>query len=509
MGTVLCLRHFIQYDPRFTCPECRLDEERASRRNLLKAQSDAQEAAERRHHEAREWQEEAQRKSERQREREEERMADALAAVERAEHATRNMPDKRFNPGDYKCEACKFITLLFHASRCPVCHADVRQGYWSDVLSAEQKAREATVAAEKAATVAKERAARRAAAALRELEKAASTVVTLALDEARRAMREEKRHKSKGLIGRLLRSNPDPNVYRVDFLPWHSRSGQWVVQPILRIAGMHFRFATPYEYIAALKPLRDVHKEQEAAYNSHLALLQGSLTEGWTVPESHEAGDDPVKPDYSEALERYQQGAAQGDAPSQHELGRMCANGQGVPQSFSHALSWYRKAAAQGYAPSRRNLGRMYANGEAVEQSDSEALRWYRMAADQGDSVAQFEMGRIYYSGRGVDRDHQQALRWYRKAADQGDTDAVCNIGHLYAAGEGVQQDDHQALHWFRKAADQGLLRAQCEVGRMYRKGHGVAQDREEAVKWYRKAAAQGSVEAQFNLDLIGGKFDK
>jgi TPR repeat protein len=43
-----------------------------------------------------------------------------------------------------------------------------------------------------------------------------------------------------------------------------------------------------------------------------------------------------------------------------------------------------RARAEQGYASAQYNLGRMYANGDGVPEDDAEAVRWYRLAAEQG-----------------------------------------------------------------------------------------------------------------------------
>ena len=58
------------------------------------------------------------------------------------------------------------------------------------------------------------------------------------------------------------------------------------------------------------------------------------------------------------AVEWFRKAADQGDAPAQHNLGAMYANGMGVPQNLTEALRWLRKAHAQGHEPT----------AEAIEQ---------------------------------------------------------------------------------------------------------------------------------------------
>lgn len=59
----------------------------------------------------------------------------------------------RSNPGDYKCEACLYITLRRGASRCPQCHADVNPDYWqriseSERIAEQERLRQSRIAAE-------------------------------------------------------------------------------------------------------------------------------------------------------------------------------------------------------------------------------------------------------------------------------------------------------------------------------------------------------------------------
>lgn len=49
--------------------------------------------------------------------------------------------------------------------------------------------------------------------------------------------------------------------------------------------------------------------------------------------------------------------AEKGDAAAQNNLGRLYADGEGVPKDSAEAASWYREAADQGYAEAQFNLG--------------------------------------------------------------------------------------------------------------------------------------------------------
>ncbi len=53
------------------------------------------------------------------------------------------------------------------------------------------------------------------------------------------------------------------------------------------------------------------------------------------------------------------------------------------PQDLAEAARWYRLAAEQGYARAQYNLGRMYANGRGVPQDDVTAHMWLNLSASR------------------------------------------------------------------------------------------------------------------------------
>ena len=179
--------------------------------------------------------------------------------------------------------------------------------------------------------------------------------------------------------------------------------------------------------------------------------------------------------------------AEQGDAEAQYNLGRIYANGEGVPPNVVEAVRWFRLGAAQGHADAQNGLGVMYANGRGVPQDDAEALRWYRLAADQGDGNAQFRIGGMYKDGKGVARNYVEAVRWYRLAADQGHGNAMFALGAIYKGGEGVPPDEAEAVRWYRLAAEQGFDLALSNLGFLYFE----RADYVQAYLWFNRYSAR------------------
>ena len=173
-----------------------------------------------------------------------------------------------------------------------------------------------------------------------------------------------------------------------------------------------------------------------------------------------------VAQDGAEALRWYRMAADQGHAFGQYGLGVMYAGEPcteadadapgrevqpaiealpwntcpfpGVLQDFVEAERWFRLAAGQGNGAAQVVLGRMYADGRGIPPDEAEAVRWFRLAADQGYIIGQRSLGVLYRDGRGVLRNFPEAVRWFRRAADQGDANAQYNLGSMYLNGRGV-----------------------------------------------------------------------
>jgi TPR repeat protein len=109
--------------------------------------------------------------------------------------------------------------------------------------------------------------------------------------------------------------------------------------------------------------------------------------------------------------------ADRGDLVAQVALGKIYADGRGVPQDFTVAQRWFRSAAVKGNADAEYDLGLIYASGNGVAQDYAEAARWYRLAADRGQADAQNSLGVRYKRGQGVAQDYVQAYKWFDLSA--------------------------------------------------------------------------------------------
>ncbi|MFI5362839.1 MAG: hypothetical protein ACHQ49_12775 [Elusimicrobiota bacterium] len=217
-----------------------------------------------------------------------------------------------------------------------------------------------------------------------------------------------------------------------------------------------------------------------------------------------DAGDDALTAfgfkNYSRALQYARPAAQDGNMLGQLVLGRMYAEGKGVPQDEQEANKWFEQAHGQARLAAKRSdpaaqyvIGRLLEGGWNAAKDPVQAIAWYRKSADQGYAPAQFHLGFAYAHGAAVTKNTGLALTWYLKAAQQGYAPAQLNLGFIYYLGTGTDQDNSGALTWFRKAAEQAVPIAQYMLGYFYEEGlGGLDKDDREALNWYKNAAAQG-----------------
>jgi TPR repeat protein len=129
--------------------------------------------------------------------------------------------------------------------------------------------------------------------------------------------------------------------------------------------------------------------------------------------------------DYETSLAECLPLADEGNVEAQFCVGRLYANGFGVPMDDEQALKWYGLAAAGGHAEAQFNLGVMHANGWGVEMNDVPAAGFYRLAAEQGFAPAHAALGFSYKHGAGVEKDLTKAYTWFHIAAERGDFTAA------------------------------------------------------------------------------------
>lgn len=162
--------------------------------------------------------------------------------------------------------------------------------------------------------------------------------------------------------------------------------------------------------------------------------------------------------------------AQQGHALARWKLGRMYADGDGVPQDDLKAFEHFSRICdehadeptdspnARFVASAFVSLGSYYLDGiqgTYVKQNGERARDMFQYAAAYfGDSDAQYNLARVLIDGVGGAKDARQAVRWLNLAAEKGHAPSQALLGHLLFNGEGVPKQRGRGLMWLTLARD-------------------------------------------------------
>ncbi|MCJ2097777.1 tetratricopeptide repeat protein [Methylobacterium sp. E-046] len=192
----------------------------------------------------------------------------------------------------------------------------------------------------------------------------------------------------------------------------------------------------------------------------------------------------------------------------------------GDKQGAARALEY---AAGQGHALALWKLGRMYAEGDGVPHDDLKAFEFFSRIADastddgpdpQNSAVlgsAFTALGTYFLEGiKGsyVRPNPERAYDMFNYAASYyGDPNAQYNLARLYLDGTGVESDPRQAARWFNLAAEKGHHPAQALLGDMLVNGlGGIPIQRVKGLMWL--SLAREGAESRKD-DWIVGLYDK
>lgn len=144
-----------------------------------------------------------------------------------------------------------------------------------------------------------------------------------------------------------------------------------------------------------------------------------------------------------QALQAYRDASEQGQVGATWKLGRMYAEGDGVPRDDYEAYKFFREVVQQSVEPGSdeetyigdayAELGRFSAEGipgTEVAPNPALAAEYYQRAAAYGSPTGQFEIGKMYLGER-TSANARQAGRWLKLAARKGHQGARAMLGNL------------------------------------------------------------------------------
>ncbi|HZP75228.1 MAG TPA: tetratricopeptide repeat protein [Pseudolabrys sp.] len=213
--------------------------------------------------------------------------------------------------------------------------------------------------------------------------------------------------------------------------------------------------------------------------------------------EAFRSGTQALKTDKVKAVSSLEYAAENGHALAQWKLGRMYAEGDGVPQDDRRAFEYFRRIAdshaddnpgtpqARFVANAFVALGHYYLAGiprTTIKADPVRAREMFAYAASYfGDPDAQYYLARIYLDGDGCPKDPRQAARWLGLAAQKGQYQAQAQLGAMLFAGEEVPRQAARGLMWLTLAKD-GATPDQAWIGKLYDSAFRQATEDERAL---------------------------
>lgn len=232
-------------------------------------------------------------------------------------------------------------------------------------------------------------------------------------------------------------------------------------------------------------------------------------------------------PDYAKAFQYFHEAAMAENAEAMYYLGMFFEEGYGVPVDYEKAVQYYKMAMDWDLPEAYNAMGLCYDKGIGVKKDVKQAAKLYREAVVRENEDAKFNLGILYYWGLGVSQDYGEAVYFLKDAmssdSDEDNEDIKKLIKSCYdkvhekylkSAEEGdaeaqyklgefynfAEMDRENSFNWFYKSAVNGNPKAQLSVGTSYIWGYGVEIDYETGMKWIKKSAEQGYDDAQYVL---------
>jgi len=176
----------------------------------------------------------------------------------------------------------------------------------------------------------------------------------------------------------------------------------------------------------------------------------------------------PEGAEKSKELTALEYAADQGQPAAQWKLGRMYADGDGVPQDQLRAFNYFSAIAnthpdenpgtpqAHFVASAFVALGHYYLTGipnSRITPDASRAREMFNYAATYfGYAEAQYELGRLYLDG--TPSDPHEAARWFQLAATKGHCRAQAVLGDILFRGQYVPRQAARGLMWLTLSKD-------------------------------------------------------
>jgi TPR repeat protein len=197
--------------------------------------------------------------------------------------------------------------------------------------------------------------------------------------------------------------------------------------------------------------------------------------------------------DKAGAVKALEYAAQQGHALARWKLGRMYADGDGVPHDDLKAFEHFSRICDEhaDESPDSANarfvsiacvsIGSYWLDGipnTYVKPNVGRAREIFQYAASYfGDSEAQYKLARMQLDGLGGPKDPRQATRWLNLSAEKGHVPSQALLGHLLFSGEGGTRQRARGLMWLTLARDAADPSKDSWIIDLYGKAFSAAAD--------------------------------
>ena len=166
---------------------------------------------------------------------------------------------------------------------------------------------------------------------------------------------------------------------------------------------------------------------------------------------------------------------------------------------YVDAIEWYEQAAAQGNSQAMYRLGMIYGNDSLTFYDVSKALAWYQQAYEHFDFFAIYAIldlcegaAEIY----GI-QFYQEIVPWFEKVSVYGDTSVLYQLGCFYFDATYAMQDLNKAAYYFEKqVATEENAHALFSLYQIYHDTTFPKASESKAAEWLERAANAGNTEA-------------
>lgn len=209
-------------------------------------------------------------------------------------------------------------------------------------------------------------------------------------------------------------------------------------------------------------------------------------------------GTQPTPEGVKKGLEVMSDACSAKSVMSCNTLGRLHAEGKGVPKDEAEGLRYYERACDLGNTSSCAEVGAMILLGKGATKDEKRAEAYFDKACPAKGDMTCASLGGFFRKGDG--KDPKRAFGFYDRACT-GSGYACNTVADMLLAGEGVTKDKARAFAMYERICKEGGQRECLLVADDARK-----TDKKKAKDLYQQACDKGLVEGCKKLEAMGGK---